>query len=120
MTNRVSLACDPKIISVPLSSVLPVRKLSPAISKTEKYRRIAASIGEVGIIEPLIVYPQTNGESHYILLDGHIRLEILKELGQEEVNCLVARDDEAYTYNHKVNQLSAIQEHFMIMEARPA
>jgi hypothetical protein len=117
MSNRVRFACDPKIISVPVGSILPVRKLNPNISKTEKYRRIAASIREVGIIEPPIVYPQANDNSQYILLDGHVRLAILKEVGQKKVNCLVATDDEAFTYNHKVNQLSAIQEHFMIMEA---
>ena len=87
------------------------------MTKTEKYRRIAASIREVGIVEPLVVYPQANGSTQYILLDGHIRLAILKEMGQEKVHCLVAADNEAFTYNHKVNPLSAIQEHFMIMEA---
>jgi ParB-like chromosome segregation protein Spo0J len=117
MVNRIRLACGPKIISILLGNILPVRKLSPAISRTEKYRRIAASIREVGIIEPLIVYPQAKGGTQYILLDGHVRLAILKEMGQEKVNCLVATDDEAFTYNHKVSQLSAIQEHFMIMEA---
>jgi hypothetical protein len=44
-------------------------------------------------------------------------LAILKEMGQEKVACLVATDNEAYTYNHKVSPLSAIQEHFMIVEA---
>ena len=58
MVNRIRFACDPKIISVPVDSILPVKKLNPAINKSEKYRRIAASIREVGIIEPLIVYPQ--------------------------------------------------------------
>ena len=117
MANRVRLACETSIISVPLTSILPVRKLSAGIDKTEKYRRIAASIREVGIIEPLVVYPQANGSTQYILLDGHVRLAILKETGVDKVNCLVAIDDDAFTYNHKVNQLSAIQEHFMIMEA---
>lgn len=117
MNNRIRLACDPKILSLPVSSILPVRKLGVGINKTEKHRRIAASIREVGIVEPLIVYPQANGSTHYILLDGHIRLAILKEMGQERVNCLVAADNEAFTYNHKINPISAIQEHFMIMEA---
>jgi len=117
MTNRIRLACEPKIMLIPVSSILPVRKLSPAMCKTEKYRRIIASIREVGIVEPLVVYPQASGETQYVLLDGHVRLAVLKEMGQENVNCLVAMDDESFTYNHKVNPLSAIQEHFMIMEA---
>jgi hypothetical protein len=33
------------------------------------------------------------------------------------VFCLIATDDEAFTYNHKVNRIAPIQEHFMIMKA---
>ena len=117
MANTVRLACDRRIVSVPVGNILPTRKLGPGISRTERYRRIEASIQEIGIIEPLVVYPQTRGVEQYILLDGHIRLEILKGMGQNEVDCLVAKDDEGITYNHEVNQVSAIQEHFMIMEA---
>ena len=117
MTNRIRLACDPRILTLPVSSILPTKKLTPSIIKSRKYRCIAASIPEVGIIEPLVVFPQVNGSTHYSLLDGHIRLAILKEMGQETVACLVATDNEAYTYNHKVSPLSAIQEHFMVMEA---
>lgn len=117
MVNRIRFACNTRIILVPLDSILPVKKLLPGIKKSAKYRRIAAAVREVGIVEPLVVYPQKNGAMQYILLDGHIRLEILKEIRQEKVKCLVALDDEGFTYNHKVNPLSAIQEHFMIMEA---
>ena len=94
-----------------------MKKLWPGARATEKYKRIVASIQEVGIIEPLVVYPHAGSSGQYILLDGVVRLDILKELGEESVECIVALDDEAYTYNHKVSQLSAIQEHFMIMEA---
>ena len=38
-----------------------------------------------------------------ILLDGHIRLIALQELGYIEVPCLVATDDESYTYNSRIN-----------------
>jgi len=118
MVNTVRLACNRNIISVPVLHILPVKKFCQGTSRTEKYRRIAASIEEIGIIEPLVVYPQSNGNTgQYILLDGHIRLEILKVLGQKKVNCLVAMDDEGFTYNHEVSQVSTIQEHFMIMEA---
>jgi RepB plasmid partitioning protein/ParB-like nuclease domain len=117
MTNPLRLACEPQIISIPISSILPLKKLWPGARASEKYKRIVASIQEVGIIEPLVVYPHAGSSGQYILLDGIVRLDILNELGEESVECIVALDDEAYTYNHKVSQLSAIQEHFMIMEA---
>ena len=72
---------------------------------------------EVGIIEPPIVFPNKGDEDTYLMLDGHIRLEIAKSLKFESLFCLVATDDEAFTYNHKVNQLQPIQEHFMILRA---
>ena len=53
----------------------------------------------------------------FLLLDGHIRIEILKDLGIEQVECLVSTDDEAFTYNKRVSRLAPIQEHRMILKA---
>jgi ParB-like chromosome segregation protein Spo0J len=52
-----------------------------------------------------------------LLLDGHLRLAAIRDLGQSEVRCLIANDDEAFTYNKRVNHLATIQEHFMILRA---
>ena len=83
---------------------------------TKKYGQIKASIKDIGIIEPLIV-SSANSKAQYILLDGHIRFEILKELGYTQIPCLLSSDDENYTYNKKINRLATIQEHFMIRRA---
>ncbi|PQO28921.1 plasmid partitioning protein RepB C-terminal domain-containing protein [Blastopirellula marina] len=119
MTNhrRVRLACEPSLKRISLDKILPLRKVLPGARTSIKYRRIAASIQEVGIIEPLVVFPQTSTSEKYILLDGHFRYDVLNESGESDVDCLVALDDEAFTYNHKVNRLTPIQEHFMIMKA---
>ena len=53
----------------------------------------------------------------YILLDGHLRLEVLKELGQTSARCLISTDDEAYTYNKRVSKLATVQEHVMVLNA---
>ena len=117
MDQRVKLACEPQIISVRLSAILPVKTVAAETKRSVKYNCIKASVSELGVIEPLVVFPDNGNPGHYMLLDGHIRLEILKDLGHEQTECLVAMDDEGFTYNHKVNRLSAIQEHFMIMKA---
>ncbi|HWL09934.1 MAG TPA: plasmid partitioning protein RepB C-terminal domain-containing protein [Planctomicrobium sp.] len=117
MSRRVILACQSKIVTIPVTKLLPLKKLSPSLTSGRKYLCIAASIREIGVIEPLIIHPQQGTEGTYILLDGHIRLHVLKEMGNTDVDCLVAHDDEAFTYNHKVNHLSPIQEHFMILKA---
>ncbi len=117
MSTVVKLACEPEIQVIEVDAILPLRKVPAGARNSTKYRRIAASIQEIGIIEPLMVHPCSDTENQYLLLDGHIRLDILKYSNVPTVECLIADDDEAFTYNHKVNQLSAIQEHFMIRKA---
>ena len=119
MTPRIKVAFETKGRTLPIDAILPTRTVSPLARKSRKYQRIRASIREVGIVEPIVVHPQhARGKaSQYLLLDGHLRLDILREQGETEVLCLISTDDEGFTYNHKVNQISAIQEHFMIMKA---
>ncbi|MDB5320026.1 MAG: RepB partitioning protein / ParB-like protein [Phycisphaerales bacterium] len=102
---------------LPLAKLLPMRKIAVAIQESEKYLTIKASLRTVGLIEPLVVFPQKGRSDQYLLLDGAIRLDILRGLGVTEALCLVATEDETYTYNHKVNQVSPIQEHFMVLRA---
>jgi ParB-like chromosome segregation protein Spo0J len=83
--------------------------------KSETYRRIAASIQNVGLIESLVVFPGANGK--YTLLDGHTRLDILINMNVATVECLLATDNEAYTYNKRVNHIPPIAQHHMILRA---
>jgi hypothetical protein len=103
-------------LSLPLSSILPSRKTPEGLLASRKFKQIIASIEAVGLIEPLSV-SKPNRDKQYILLDGHSRLVALKQLGFENAPCLVALDDESYTYNNRVNRLSSIQEHVMIRRA---
>jgi len=104
-------------IEVAVDKLLPSAKLADGLKATSRYQTIAASVREVGIIEPLIVYPENGAKSAYILLDGHARLEVLKDLGIKQVTCLVATDDENYTHNHHVSRVAPIQESAMIRKA---
>lgn len=56
-------------------------------------------------------------KGRYLLLDGHLRLEAAKDLGVTEVPCIIAIDDEAFTYNKRINRLASVQEHYMILKA---
>ena len=103
-------------IRLPLTDILPVRQFKEP-QNIKRYRTIRASIKEVGLIEPLMVFPQKGGGGKYLLLDGHLRLLALKDLGQNEAECLIARDDEGFTYNARVNRMNPISEHKMIMKA---
>ncbi len=115
MTDRVPIAFDPQGIVLPIASILPLKQIKSSIRSTQKYQQVLASVQEVGIIEPLVVFPQKN--ETYLLLDGHVRLEVLKQIGETRARCLIATDDEAYTYNKRVNRMATIQEHLMILKA---
>jgi RepB plasmid partitioning protein len=64
-----------------------------------------------------VVTPDTRRRGAYFLLDGHVRVEALKELRISEVKCLLSTDDEAYTYNKRISRLAAVQENKMIVRA---
>lgn len=120
VTNPVKMAFETEGRVLPIEAILPTRTVANSMRQSTKYQRIRASIGEVGLVEPIVVFPQpvtAGAEARYILLDGHLRLDVLRALGTTEVLCLISTDDEGFTYNHKVSQVSAVQEHFMIMKA---
>jgi len=117
MPDNVKLAFDATIVSVPIEMVLPRHLIPENILKGVKYQRIAASVAEVGVIEPVVVSPLKDQAGIYMLLDGHLRLNALRDLGVSMVACIVASDDEGFTYNKRINHLATIQEHFMIVAA---
>lgn len=119
MRKRVAIGFDAHGLTLPITSILPLKQVRHCSKSSEKYRQVLSSVREVGIIEPLIVFPQDgNADTNtYLLLDGHIRLEVLKEIGETHAHCLISKDDETYTYNRRVNRMSTIQEHVMILKA---
>jgi ParB-like chromosome segregation protein Spo0J len=100
-----------------MADLQPLKIVSAAVKKSPKYAQIVASIGEIGIVEPPVVTPDRKDKGKYLLLDGHLRIEALKDRGETEVVCLISIDDEAFTYNKRVNRIAIIQEHRMIMKA---
>lgn len=112
----INIAFQLSLLNLRPEQLLLSKTILKSTVYTKKYGQIKASIKDIGIIEPLAVSPTSN-KTQYILLDGHIRFEVLKELGYTEIPCLISSDDENYTYNKKINRLATIQEHFMIRRA---
>jgi hypothetical protein len=113
----VGIAFQAESVFLEFSDILPVKQLPKRVKKTKKYLQISASIREVGIIEPPVVVRDRDKQGKFLLLDGHLRIEVLKERGAQGVDCLVATEDEAFTYNKRINRLATIQEHKMILKA---
>lgn len=117
MADKVNAAFESHIEVVPISALLPLKNVTPTIKASAKYQQIATSMAAVGIIEPLVVARSKDHSGRYLLLDGHLRHAILLDGAATEVRCLIAKDDEAFTYNKRINRLATIQEHLMIVRA---
>jgi hypothetical protein len=105
MSNPL-LGFVPDPLTVPFDKLLPSKKLPLGLEGQKKYLQIKASIGAVD-----------KASGIHVLRDGHVRVHAMKELGFHDAPCLIALDDESYTYNNRVNRLSTIQEHMMIRRA---
>ena len=116
MTQK-HLGFIPEPLTVAFDKLLPSRKAPEGLMKSRKFKQILSSIDAVGLIEPLTIAKADRTSGKHLLLDGHIRMFALQELGFKDAPCLIAKDDESYTYNNRINRLSTIQEHFMIRRA---
>ena len=113
--SAVKAAFEKQIIVLPIGIIVPQKEITTSHRNGEFYKQLTASLKHIGLIEPLVVYPRGPGD--YLLLEGHLRLEILKSIGVTEAKCLLSTDDEAYTYNRHVNHIPAVAQHFMLLEA---
>jgi ParB family transcriptional regulator, chromosome partitioning protein len=95
-------------LDIPLIRLRPLRERT--VTRRE-YNRIVASIKAVGLLEPLLVYP--DGDD-YVILDGAQRYRALLEIGVEVVPCILGKQREAFSPNRMVNRVSPVQENRMI------
>ena len=116
-SNPVSRTFEDATLRIALSDIVPLREVRGDVRKSVKYGQIAASIAEVGIIEPPVVIRHPHEAGKFRMLDGHLRVDVLAEQGASEVVCLIATEDEAYTYNRRISRIAIIQEHKMILGA---
>ena len=117
MNDAAVPAFQRRLMTVSISDIRPLRELDLKIRRSSKYRRIRSSIQTVGLVEPLAVFPSRTEPAKWLLLDGHARLDVIQKLGWTEVNCLVASEDDGFTYNKRIAKLPLVQEHFMIARA---
>jgi hypothetical protein len=53
MPEPVKMAFEPQVVILPVSNILPMKRMPDTIKQAMRYKRIVASIAEVGIVEAL-------------------------------------------------------------------
>lgn len=115
--REVKRAFESNLVTISLNKILPLKPLRVAVKDSRKYAQICASIRAIGVVEPPAVLRDPKNKGGFLLLDGHLRIEALKDIGATETECLIATVDDTYTYNKRINRLTATQEHRMISRA---
>jgi hypothetical protein len=111
------MAFAPVTITVDLDRIQALKLLPKALKNTSKWKEILTSIREEGLVELPVIRRASEKSGHYHLVDGHVRIEALKELGIARVDCLLTSTDDTYTFNTMVSRISAVQDHKMVLQA---
>ncbi|MGC0983871.1 plasmid partitioning protein RepB C-terminal domain-containing protein [Pantoea agglomerans] len=105
-----------KTVSFRLSDLIYTKKLPTNYKSSQKYIQIKSTISALGLVEPILIYID-GADGTAKILDGHLRVEALKDIGEERVACLVSTVYDTYTPNKKVNRITIIQIQKMLKEA---
>ncbi len=105
---NLTLGFDLETFQILLEELMPSKKVPDGVMTTRKFKQIVSSIREIGLIERLSVIKPDPEAAGFLLLDGNLPVLALKELGQDTAPCLIAKDFETYTYNHRINLLHGI------------
>lgn len=109
---------EAQCMRLPIDSLVALKTFRPEVRRTKKYQQILASIRSLKrLVEPIAVTPSASKPGSYLINDGVVRVECLKDLGIAEVDCLVSEQADTYSYNARVNRLAPAQDHKMILRA---
>lgn len=95
-----------------IDELIPASYNPRKISKID-YERLKRSIKELGYVEP-VIWNKTSGH----VVGGHQRLKVLKELGYDEVDCVVVEldDDKERALNIALNKISGMWDQGKLFE----
>jgi ParB-like chromosome segregation protein Spo0J len=88
--HRVRLGFERETVTVALDQLVPLKMLQAGVRESKKFAQIVSSIKAIGIVEAPAVAPDPKNAGKYFLLDGHLRVEALRQLEIPTVECLVA------------------------------
>jgi len=116
-THSLKATFESQPVVLQVSELSSPRPLPRTATAGKKFLQVLASIAAVGLVEPLIVARVHGNSKGFRILDGRLRVEALRSLHFNEALCIIATDDEAYTYNRYISRLTSAQDAQMIAKA---
>ena len=116
-SKPLKAAFESQPVMLELNALDSSRALPNTATSGKKFLQILASIAKIGLVEPLIVVRVEDREKSFRILDGRLRVEALRRLGVSQALCIIATDDESYTYNKHISRLTSAQDARMIAKA---
>ena len=104
-----------EVVELPLKYLVALKKRMPRLAESRAYKHMRESLEHNGLVDPLRVLPQA--KDRYLVVDGDLRLNVLKDLRISKARCTRILEEEFYGYSRRVTVLSPMAEHVMILEA---
>ena len=99
-----------EITSIKISLITP-NNYNPNVVQTEILAKLKAEIAAKGMCEPILV--RIRGDSGYEIIDGEHRWQVCKELGWQEIPCIIQ------DYDDKEAKIKTLQLNYMRGSAVP-
>src|ERR1700730_16722921 len=72
MSQPVKMSFERQVVVLPLSDILPVKRVPDSTEQTSRYKRIVVVVLEEGMGETLVVARPRWETGPYMLVDGHL------------------------------------------------
>jgi ParB-like chromosome segregation protein Spo0J len=80
-TRTIKLAFESEGIHLHLSQLVQLKAMRPGTKESKKYAQILRSVKAIGLVEAPVVSRDPTNPRQFFLLDGHLRIEALRDLG---------------------------------------
>ena len=115
--NEMKIGFEMRKIRLPLEDILPMRQIKEPHKKSGDTKRFWHPSRKSGWLSRSWFIRKRTSREHTCCWMGICAIVALKELGETTADCIIANDDECFTYNARISRLPPIQEHKMIVKA---
>ena len=80
-----------EVVNLPISRVKP-NTFNPNTQSEEVFNALVENIREIGMVEPILVVPDSQSDGDYVVISGEHRLEACRVLGYETIPAIIRQE----------------------------